>query len=81
MASIKIESLKPAGSILFEDFESFLNELGDEESLAISGGLLDVLSVASLNSDGGMLSGNHSNVGISQTFVTQNFSINVIVNR
>ncbi len=79
MVSIKIESLKPAGSILFEDVESFLNELGDEESLAISGGFLDVLSVVSLNSNGGMLSGNNSNVGISQTFVTQNFNVNVSI--
>jgi hypothetical protein len=81
MASIKIESLEPAGSSLFEDSESFLDELGGEESLNISGGLLDVLSVVSLNSDGGMLSGNNSNVGISQTFITQNYTLNVIVYR
>lgn len=37
MASIKISELRPAGFELFQDSESFLNELGDRE-LAVSGG-------------------------------------------
>ncbi|PIG94031.1 hypothetical protein [Gloeocapsopsis sp. IPPAS B-1203] len=38
MASIKIFELTPAGTELFQDTESFLNELNDQESLMISGG-------------------------------------------
>jgi hypothetical protein len=37
MASIQISELRPAGFELFQDSESFLNELGDRE-LAVSGG-------------------------------------------
>lgn len=37
MASIKINDLRPAGSQLFHDSESFLNELNDQE-LGIFGG-------------------------------------------
>ncbi|MEH2072416.1 MAG: hypothetical protein V7K47_30420 [Nostoc sp.] len=38
MATIKIHDLSPAGSELFQDSESFLNELTDEE-LTVHGGL------------------------------------------
>ncbi|MBD2676198.1 MULTISPECIES: hypothetical protein [Nostoc] len=38
MATIKIHDLSPAGSELFQDSESFLNELTDEE-LGVHGGL------------------------------------------
>jgi len=38
MASIKIFELSLAGTELFQDNESFLNELNDQESLMISGG-------------------------------------------
>ncbi|MDZ8109386.1 MAG: hypothetical protein RM338_27675 [Nostoc sp. DedQUE12a] len=38
MATIKIDDLSPAGSELFQDSESFLNELTDEE-LGVNGGL------------------------------------------
>ncbi|BAY76950.1 hypothetical protein NSTC745_06970 [Nostoc sp. DSM 114161] len=38
MATIKIHDLSPAGSELFQDSESFLNELTDEE-LGVNGGL------------------------------------------
>ncbi|MDZ8241874.1 MAG: hypothetical protein RMZ69_32855 [Nostoc sp. ChiQUE01a] len=37
MATIKIHDLSPAGSELFHDSESFLNELTDEE-LGVNGG-------------------------------------------
>ncbi|MBC1236968.1 hypothetical protein VF14_33345 [Nostoc linckia z18] len=37
MATIKIHDLSPAGSDLFQDSESFLNELTDEE-LGVHGG-------------------------------------------
>ena len=38
MASIKIFELTPAGAELFQDTESFLNELNDQETLMVSGG-------------------------------------------
>ncbi|MBC1236967.1 hypothetical protein VF14_33350 [Nostoc linckia z18] len=38
MATIKIHDLSPAGSELFQDSESFLNELTDAE-LGVHGGL------------------------------------------
>ncbi|MFN6562229.1 MAG: hypothetical protein RMY28_020890 [Nostoc sp. ChiSLP01] len=38
MATIKIHDLSPAGSELFQDSETFLNELTDEE-LGVNGGL------------------------------------------
>jgi hypothetical protein len=39
MASIKISNLYPAGSELFKDSESFMNELGDRELGSINGGI------------------------------------------
>jgi hypothetical protein len=38
MASITISELRPVGSELFQDSESFLNELTDQEMLGIEGG-------------------------------------------
>lgn len=38
MANIKIANLHPAGSELFSDSESYMNELGDSELDATSGG-------------------------------------------
>lgn len=35
MASINISELKPAGSELFSDSESFLNELGEREQMQL----------------------------------------------
>ena len=40
MAAIKITELHPAGSELFQDSESFLNELTDDEMGSIEGGWL-----------------------------------------
>ncbi|MBE9181623.1 hypothetical protein IQ268_23960 [Oculatella sp. LEGE 06141] len=37
MASINISELNPAGSGLFQDSESFLNELTDDQSMEIFG--------------------------------------------
>ncbi|NJM71889.1 MAG: hypothetical protein HC862_17755 [Scytonema sp. RU_4_4] len=37
MADIKITELRPAGSELFQDSESFLNELNDQE-MSVFGG-------------------------------------------
>ena len=39
MASIKIAELRPAGSELFQDAESFLNELSEKELSVQGGGL------------------------------------------
>lgn len=44
MASIKIHDLSPVGSALFQDSESFLNELTDEE-LGARGGQAASLTV------------------------------------
>ena len=40
MASIKINNLQPAGSDLFNDSESFMNELSNQESNFINGGVV-----------------------------------------
>jgi hypothetical protein len=45
MASIKIHDLRPAGSELFNDSESFLNELTEGE-LGVSGGARATLSIS-----------------------------------
>ncbi|MBC1236971.1 MULTISPECIES: bacteriocin [Nostoc] len=42
MANIKLHDLSPAGSELFEDSESFLNELNTEELTHVNGGLLSI---------------------------------------
>ncbi|ARV61415.1 hypothetical protein BZZ01_24810 [Nostocales cyanobacterium HT-58-2] len=38
MAIIKISELRPAGSELFQDSESFLNELTEQETVGLEGG-------------------------------------------
>ncbi|KYC37645.1 hypothetical protein WA1_39995 [Scytonema hofmannii PCC 7110] len=38
MANIKISELRPAGSELFQDSESFLNELNEREMAGLEGG-------------------------------------------
>lgn len=42
MASIKIVDLRPAGSELFQDEESFLNELGKHELDSMIGGVIGI---------------------------------------
>ncbi|MCC5647543.1 hypothetical protein LC607_32475 [Nostoc sp. CHAB 5824] len=46
MASIKISELRPAGSELFQDSESFLNELNEKETLSLVGGAFTVVGVS-----------------------------------
>jgi hypothetical protein len=53
MASIKISELRPAGFELFQDTESFLNELGDRE-LAVSGGAVVVSNISQLSASVGI---------------------------
>ncbi|MUG94307.1 hypothetical protein F7734_18750 [Scytonema sp. UIC 10036] len=43
MASIEISNLHPVGSNLFNDSESYLNELSDREMLGLEGGILGAL--------------------------------------
>lgn len=43
MASIKISDIHPAGSELFVDSESFMNDLADQELSATNGGLSPVV--------------------------------------
>ena len=38
MSNISISELRPAGSELFQDSESYLNELGDRETEMVQGG-------------------------------------------
>lgn len=38
MASIKVAELRPAGSELFQDSESFMNELNEMDTLSVHGG-------------------------------------------
>ncbi len=45
MANITIPDLRPAGSELFIDFESFMNELTDQELSAVNGGVLPVIAI------------------------------------
>ncbi|MEH2255406.1 hypothetical protein [Nostoc sp.] len=46
MASIKISELRPAGSELFQDSESFLNELNEKETLSLVGGAFTVVGAS-----------------------------------
>ncbi|MCC5647542.1 hypothetical protein LC607_32470 [Nostoc sp. CHAB 5824] len=46
MASIKISELRPAGSELFQDSESFLNELNEKETLSLVGGAFTAVGVS-----------------------------------
>ncbi|BAZ13511.1 hypothetical protein NIES4071_53500 [Calothrix sp. NIES-4071] len=48
MASIKISLLRPAGFDLFEDSESFLNDLSNKETETVVGGaaLTEIISYA-----------------------------------
>jgi hypothetical protein len=41
MASIKLSELRPVGSDLFQDNESFLEELGDRDMNSVVGGFFD----------------------------------------
>jgi hypothetical protein len=45
MASIKISELRPAGSELFQDSESFLNELNEQEMMVSGGQLISDISI------------------------------------
>jgi hypothetical protein len=45
MATIKISELRPAGAELFQDSESFLDELNSQEMTAIAGGDNNIASV------------------------------------
>lgn len=49
MAGITISDLSPAGSELFHDFESFLDELTERDILSVAGGL--VIKDISINSN------------------------------
>ena len=45
MASIKIDNLQPTGSDLFNDSESYLNELNNQELELVNGGSTIELSI------------------------------------
>ncbi|OUL37308.1 hypothetical protein BV372_02615 [Nostoc sp. T09] len=46
MAVIKISELRPAGSELFQDSESFLNELNEKETLSLLGGAVTIIGAS-----------------------------------
>ncbi len=48
MASIKLSELQVAGSELFQDSESFLNEMSDVNSIAVYGGYSTVSDMSTL---------------------------------
>ena len=69
MAEIKLSELRPVGSELLQDSESFLNELDDRELENVVGGV----SIASVASQASISVGSIntiSDVGQSVTFVT-----------
>ena len=45
MASIKIDNLQPAGSDLFNDSESYLNELNNQELDFVNGGSIIIIII------------------------------------
>ncbi len=69
MAEIKLSELRPAGSELLQDSESFLNELNDRELENVVGGST-IASVASQNSISLSILNTVTHVGSTQTFVT-----------
>ena len=73
MAQLKLSELSPAGSELFRDSETFLEELSDRELDFVVGGD-SVDSVATVNSESVGSINTASFVGISQTNVTVNIS-------
>ena len=69
MAEIKLSELRPAGSELLEDSESFLNELNDRDLENVAGGI----SIASVASQASVSIGTINtlgDVGQTITFVT-----------
>ncbi|MDJ0532280.1 MAG: hypothetical protein QNJ70_07235 [Xenococcaceae cyanobacterium MO_207.B15] len=72
MAEIKLSELRPAGSELLEDSESFLNELNDRDLENVAGGLFagSIASVASQASVSVGTINTVTDVGQTQTFVT-----------
>ena len=69
MSEIKLSELRPAGSELLQDSESFLNELNDRELENVAGGNT-IVSVASLNSVSVGTVNTIGDVGQTQTLVT-----------
>ena len=69
MAEIKLSQLRPAGSELLQDSESFLNELNERELENVVGGST-IISVASQNTVSVGTINTVTDVGQTQTFVT-----------
>ena len=69
MAEIKLSELRPAGSELLEDSESFLNELNDRDLENVVGGDT-IATVASQASISVGTVNTITDVGQTQTFVT-----------
>ncbi len=48
MANIAISDLRPVGANLFQDSESFFNDLTDEELNSTQGGIIWTVAIASI---------------------------------
>ncbi len=72
MAEIKLSELRPAGSKLLEDSESFLNELNDRELENVVGGLFDGTIVSNVTQESISVGSVNTvtDVGITQSAVT-----------
>jgi hypothetical protein len=73
MAKLTISELNPAGAELFQDSESFLEELSDRELGLVVGGL-EINSVVTQNSESVGSIQTATVVGISQTNVSVQIS-------
>ena len=76
MASIKISELRPAGSELFQDAESFLNELTDSHDMA------NVLGGYSVNFNTAIFTYNNNSLGNSvnaNTFFNENSVYTIVI--
>ena len=74
MAQLKLSELSPVGSELFQDSETFLEELSDGELDFVAGGADSVESVATLASNSVGSINTVSVVGISATNVSVHIS-------
>jgi bacteriocin-like protein len=63
--NIKISELRPVGSELFQDSESFLNELNEQEMSTIEGGKGNIIITSAINI-------------ISQASISQGISVNTV---
>lgn len=75
MAQIELSELSPAGCELFQDSESFLNELNDREIAGVAGGggvsgiVTQIISQGSAVASQNSISGGQNTVSIGASFI------------